>query len=163
NRLRAGSRQDRRRGSRRCARARFGARARHALVPRPAAAHGTCGGGRMTAATATAATTATVLVVEDDLHLRDGGVTTLAMAGYNVLEAGDGGAALEVLDARSIDLVVTDVEMKPVNGRELLERARATHPGVPVLMMTAYGTIEQAVAAMRDGAVDYLVKPFEAD
>src|SRR5690606_34319841 len=66
-------------------------------------------------------------------------------------------------EAASVDLVVTDVQMAPVDGRELLRSLRRSHPGLPVLMMTAYGTIEQAVDAMRDGAVDYLVKPFEAD
>src|SRR5690606_7991203 len=80
-----------------------------------------------------------------------------------VLAAGDGGEALELLGGASVDLIVTDVQMAPVDGRELLRSVRRTHPHLPVVMMTAYGTIEQAVAAMRDGAVDYLVKPFEAD
>jgi two-component system response regulator FlrC len=59
-------------------------------------------------------------------------------------------------------LVVSDVQMEPMDGRELMRRLRERHPAMPVLLMTAYGTIDQAVSAMRDGAVDYLVKPFEA-
>jgi two-component system response regulator FlrC len=105
----------------------------------------------------------TVLVVEDDRPLMDALVTTLESAGFNVLAARDGGEALEVLDRTVVDLVVSDVEMQPVDGRELLKRMRVRRSAPPVLLMTAYGTIDQAVAAMRDGAVDYLVKPFEAD
>ena len=105
----------------------------------------------------------TILVVEDDPHLKDALVSALETAGHAVLAAGDGGEALRLLEDASVDLVVTDVQMEPVDGRELLRSLHRRHPQLPVVMMTAYGTIEQAVAAMRDGAVDYLVKPFEAD
>ncbi len=80
-----------------------------------------------------------------------------------MLAAGDGGEALKVLGATSVDLIVSDVEMRPVDGRELLRRLQQRAGAPPVLLMTAYGTIDQAVAAMREGAVDYLVKPFEAE
>src|SRR5262249_14208183 len=63
----------------------------------------------------------------------------------------------------AVDLVVSDVQMQPVDGAELLRRLRQKTAAPPVLLMTAYGTIDQAVAAMREGAVDYLVKPFEAE
>jgi two-component system response regulator FlrC len=105
----------------------------------------------------------TILVVEDDRPLQDALVSTLEAAGFNVLAAGDGGEALKVLGATSVDLVVSDVEMQPVDGRELLKRLQQREAPPPVLLMTAYGTIDQAVAAMRDGAVDYLVKPFDAE
>jgi two-component system response regulator FlrC len=105
----------------------------------------------------------TILVVEDDRPLQDALVSTLEAAGFNVLAAGDGGEALKVLGATSVDLVVSDVEMRPVDGRELLKRLQQRDAAPPVLLMTAYGTIDQAVAAMREGAVDYLVKPFEAE
>jgi two-component system response regulator FlrC len=108
-------------------------------------------------------TAATILVVEDDRPLQDALVTTLEAAGFAVLAAGDGGEALKILGATAVDLVVSDVEMQPVNGRELLKRLRERDAAPPVLLMTAYGTIDQAVAAMRDGAVDYLVKPFDAE
>jgi two-component system response regulator FlrC len=106
-------------------------------------------------------TSGTILVVEDDRPLQDAVVMTLEGAGFNVLAAADGGEALKVLATTTVDLIVSDVEMQPMDGRELLKRQRAAPP--PVLLMTAYGTIDQAVAAMRDGAVDYLVKPFEAE
>ena len=105
----------------------------------------------------------TILVVEADRPLQDALVTTLEGAGFNVLAAGDGSEALKILAATSVDLVVSDVEMKPMDGRELLRRLQQRGAPPPVLLMTAYGTIDQAVAAMRDGAVDYLVKPFEAE
>ena len=105
----------------------------------------------------------TILVVEDDRPLQDALVTTLEAAGFNVLAAGDGGEALKILGATAVDLVVSDVEMQPVDGRELLRRLQQRPAPPPVLLMTAYGTIDQAVAAMREGAVDYLVKPFEAE
>jgi two-component system, response regulator FlrC len=106
---------------------------------------------------------ATILVVEDDRPLQDALVTTLVTAGFNVLAASDGGEALEVLGETTVDLVVSDIQMQPVDGRELLRRLRGKSEAPPVLLMTAFGTIDQAVAAMRDGAVDYLVKPFEAE
>lgn len=105
----------------------------------------------------------TVLVVEDDKPLQEALVSTLQTAGFAVLAANDGGEALRIVDQSNIDLVVTDVQMAPVDGRALLRELKARRPSLPVLMMTAFGTIEQAVAAMRDGAADYLVKPFEAD
>jgi two-component system, response regulator FlrC len=108
-------------------------------------------------------TSGTILVVEDDRPLQDALVTTLEAAGFEVLAAGDGGEALKILAATSVDLVVSDIEMRPVDGRELLRRLQGRDASPPVLLMTAYGTIDQAVAAMRDGAVDYLVKPFEAE
>jgi len=106
---------------------------------------------------------ATILVVEDDRPLQDALVSTLATAGYKVLAASDGGEALKLLADSAVDLVVSDVQMQPVGGAELLKRLRQKTSAPPVLLMTAYGTIDQAVAAMRDGAVDYLVKPFEAE
>jgi two-component system response regulator FlrC len=108
-------------------------------------------------------TAGTILVVEDDKPLQDALVTTLEGAGFNVLAAGDGGEALKILDATNVDLIVSDVQMQPIDGRELLRRLQQRAAPPPVLLMTAYGTIDQAVAAMREGAVDYLVKPFEAE
>jgi two-component system response regulator FlrC len=105
----------------------------------------------------------TILVVEDDRPLQEALVTALEGAGFSVLAASDGGEALELLGTTPVDLVVSDVEMRPIDGRELLKRLRLREAAPPVLLMTACGTIDQAVAAMRDGAVDYVVKPFEAE
>jgi two-component system response regulator FlrC len=108
-------------------------------------------------------TDANVLVVEDDTALREALCDTLALAGYRVTAAADGRAALEHIDRREIALVVSDVRMQPMDGQELLRHIKERRPELPVLMMTAYGTIQDAVDAMRRGAADYLVKPFEAE
>ena len=103
-----------------------------------------------------------VLIVEDDPALQEALVTTLEEAGYNVLSTNDGTQALDIAKRTPLNLVVTDVQMSPMDGNELLSHMIRDLPEVPVLMMTAYGTISQAVAAMQNGAVDYLEKPFEA-
>jgi two-component system response regulator FlrC len=104
-----------------------------------------------------------VLVAEDDPALREALVDTLRFAGCRVTAVADGAAALTALEAEQPGLLLTDVQMSPVDGHELLLKVRARWPEVPVVLITAYGTIERAVAAMRDGAADYLVKPFDAD
>ena len=106
---------------------------------------------------------ATVLIVEDDAALREALSDTLELAGYAVRVAGDGSTALEMLQQESIGMVVSDVQMRPMDGHTLLRQIKSIYSDLPVLLMTAYGSIEQAVAAMHDGAIDYLVKPFEAE
>jgi two-component system response regulator FlrC len=105
----------------------------------------------------------TVLVVEDDKSLREALVDTLNLAGYQVLAAADGREALGAIDAHGVALVVSDIRMQPMDGHQLLKQIKARRPELPVLLMTAYGTIPQAVDAMRVGAADYLIKPFEAE
>jgi two-component system response regulator FlrC len=106
----------------------------------------------------------TVLVVEDDPSLREVISETLKLAKYHVETAENGQQALERLDInKDIGLLVSDVQMQPLDGHELLKFAKSRYPEMPVILMTAYGTIEKAVQAMHEGANDYLVKPFEAD
>lgn len=103
-----------------------------------------------------------ILLVEDDLALREALAETLSLAGYSVLVAEDGTTALSVLNDTAVIAVVTDFQMAPMDGYKLLCRIRAEQPQLPVLLMTAHGTIEHAVQAMLEGATDYLVKPFSA-
>ncbi len=103
-----------------------------------------------------------ILLVEDDFNLRTALAQTLGLAGYQVLEAGDGKAALEVLDESPVSAVVTDYQMKPMDGCQLLRKIRKHHPQLPVLMVTAHGTIPHAVETILEGATDYLIKPFSA-
>ncbi len=103
-----------------------------------------------------------ILIVEDDINLREALADTLQFAGYSVALAEHGQAAMARINDQSFRLVISDVQMKPMNGIELLSSIRQQQ-NLPVVMMTAYGTIEKAVDAMRLGAADYLVKPFEAD
>ena len=103
-----------------------------------------------------------ILVVEDDAALREALEGTLLDAGYEVVVAADGAEALLLIDRARPGLVVSDVQMEPVGGLELLSNLRERHGGVPVILMTAYGSIQQAVTAMQQGAMDYLAKPFDA-
>lgn len=104
-----------------------------------------------------------VLIVEDDANLREALLDTLASDEQPVLTADNGVAALEIIDSTAVGLVVSDWQMEPMDGLTLLGKIREQHPTLPAVLMTAHGTIENAVDVMRNGASDYLVKPFEAD
>ncbi len=106
---------------------------------------------------------AAILVVEDDSDLRDALCATLNIAGYTADGARDALSALERLDRQPYSLVLSDVQMHAMDGHALLKNIKTKHPDLPVLLMTAYGTVQKAVQAMREGAVDYLVKPIEAE
>lgn len=106
---------------------------------------------------------AKVLVVEDDAALREALTDTLELAGQAVVSAPDGETALAILGREPVDMVLSDVQMPGIDGHELLRRVKAVRPGMPFILMTAYGQIERAVEAIKDGAADYLAKPFEAD
>ncbi len=103
-----------------------------------------------------------VLVVEDDMDLREAICDTLELGGYETLSAENGQKALMIVDQEHVDLVVSDVQMDQMDGHTLLKNIKTRRTDLPVLLMTAYGTIENAIKAMQDGAVDYLVKPFDA-
>lgn len=102
-----------------------------------------------------------VLVVEDDAELREAICDTLELNQISFHEVENGRAAEQFLASHSASLVLSDVQMSPVNGYELLSSIRQKQLDVPVILMTAYGSIPQAVDAIQAGAVDYLVKPFE--
>jgi two-component system response regulator FlrC len=104
-----------------------------------------------------------ILIVEDDSDLREALCDTLALSGYEVIGVADGHAALTELERRTVGLVVTDVQMQPMDGHTLLREIKSAYPYLPVLLMTAYGVIDKAVEAMRAGACNYITKPFEPD
>ena len=104
--------------------------------------------------------TATLLVADDDPAVRDSLERTLRHAGYQVIAAPDGQAALDRLREGGVDLVLTDLRMPGLTGLELLREAKAVAPDVDVILLTAFGTVEEAVKAMKDGAIDFLTKPF---
>ena len=104
-----------------------------------------------------------VLIVEDDPALRDALCATVELAGFGVMSAGNGTEALQQIEAHAFDLVVSDVQMEGMDGHALLQKLKASTPELPVVLMTAYGTIQKAVESMRNGAADYLVKPFDAE
>lgn len=102
-----------------------------------------------------------ILVVEDDRHLREAIVDSLMMKGIDTVEASHGDEALTHLRQQSVDVVLSDINMPVKDGLELLACIRQQYPWLPVLLMTAYGDVSQAVQAMQQGAQDYLMKPFE--
>ncbi|MEM7628609.1 MAG: sigma-54 dependent transcriptional regulator [Planctomycetota bacterium] len=106
---------------------------------------------------------ATVLVVDDKELMRDSVGATLRRAGFDVAAASDGQAALRAVASKRPACVITDLNMPGMTGIELLEGIRAVDEDLPVVLMTAFGTIDTAVEAMRLGAFDYITKPFEGD
>ncbi|QXH96506.1 sigma-54-dependent response regulator transcription factor FleR [Pseudomonas ogarae] len=102
-----------------------------------------------------------VLLVEDDRALREALADTLVLAGHDYAAVGSAEEALLAVGREAFSLVVSDVNMPGMDGHQLLGLLRARQPQLPVLLMTAHGAVERAVDAMRQGAADYLVKPFE--
>lgn len=101
-----------------------------------------------------------ILVVEDDAGLREALIDTLHLAGYQCVEADSGETALLLLKNHQVDLVVSDVQMGGMSGLSLLKSIKSVQANLPMLMMTAYGTIDDAVQAIKDGACNYIAKPF---
>nr|WP_313404747.1 sigma-54-dependent response regulator transcription factor FleR [Pseudomonas sp.] len=104
---------------------------------------------------------AKVLLVEDDRALREALADTLCLGGHDYRAVDCAEAALVALTEESFGLVVSDVNMPGMDGHQLLAQIRSRYPQLPVLLMTAFGAVERAVDAIRQGAADYLVKPFE--
>jgi len=101
-----------------------------------------------------------VLVVEDDAGLREALIDTLMISGIECVEANSAESAMLLLKQHKFSLVVSDVQMGAMSGLDLLRSIKLNYPELPVLMMTAYATIDDAVEAMRLGAIDYMAKPF---
>jgi len=101
-----------------------------------------------------------ILIVDDDARLREAITDTLMLSGYECIEAAGGSQALDILERMRIGMVISDIQMEGMDGHRLLNVIHEKHPQIPVLLMTAYANIDGAVKAMRDGAVDYLAKPF---
>ena len=104
---------------------------------------------------------AMILVVEDDLALQEAIVDTLELSGLNTAAAGSGEQALECLAEQRFDMVISDVNMGGMDGHQLLDKIKKLYPFLPVLLITAYASIDRSVRAIQAGAVDYLVKPFD--
>jgi two-component system, NtrC family, response regulator AtoC len=105
----------------------------------------------------------TILAVDDEPNMRRLLEISLRQAGYRALSAGNGREALEIIRQQQIDLVVSDLHMPGMNGLQLLEVLRNEHEHLPLIMVTAQGEIKTAVAAMKLGASDYILRPFELE
>jgi two-component system response regulator PilR (NtrC family) len=104
-----------------------------------------------------------ILIVEDEQVLRESLAGLLEEEGFEVLQAGNGTEAYATVLKRAVDLVLSDVRMPEMDGLELLSRLQQLAPETPVIMMTAYGTVDSAVQAMKAGGWDYLLKPVQFD
>jgi nitrogen regulation protein NR(I) len=102
-----------------------------------------------------------ILVADDEPNLRRVLSAQLHRDGYEVIAVEDGQAALEALTLHHVDVVITDLRMPRIDGMELLRHVTETYPDVPVIMITAHGTVDTAVEALKRGAFDYITKPFE--
>jgi signal transduction histidine kinase len=104
-----------------------------------------------------------VMVVDDEQDIRDGSERILSRAGFRVLTAGNGEAALTTLEASPADIVLLDLKMPGMDGLEVLDRIRKRDPSVLVIVITGFATVETAIAAMKRGAYDFIAKPFDPD
>ncbi len=104
-----------------------------------------------------------ILVADDEVNIRRGLAMGLADEGYNVYEAGNGLEAVKILEAKEVDLVITDLKMPEMTGEELLKHIVANYKNIPVIILTGHGTIETAVQMMHDGAYDFMTKPLNLD
>jgi len=104
-----------------------------------------------------------ILIIDDDVAIRDGCCQVLSRSGSEVTESSTGAQGLEKMDKYEFDLVLLDLKLPDYHGLDLIRKIRDRDPGVPIVVITGYGTIQNAVEAMRLGANDFLPKPFEPD
>src|SRR5690349_24702686 len=104
-----------------------------------------------------------ILVVDDEPDMVENCTRILRRAGYRVLGTGDPERALSMIESERPDVLLTDLKMPGLDGMELMRRARELDAALPVVVITAFGTIESAVAAIKQGAFDYLPKNFSVD
>ncbi|HET6466376.1 MAG TPA: sigma-54 dependent transcriptional regulator [Nitrospiria bacterium] len=109
------------------------------------------------------AKTGRILVVDDEPNMLDLFKKVLGKEGYEVVAASSGEEAVEKLETEGFDLLISDLKMPGVSGLELLKKAKSVNPTLPCILLTAYGTIDSAVAAIKEGAYDYLTKPINND
>lgn len=104
-----------------------------------------------------------ILIVDDEASMRRNIVDLLSMKGYSLLEAKSGEEAIDIIDSTVLDILILDINLPKMSGLDVLSHAKKDYPDLPCLMLTAYGTSEKAIKAMKLGAFDYLEKPFELD
>ena len=104
-----------------------------------------------------------ILIVDDETQMLHAMESAIARLGHSVIKANNGKEALEILENLKVDLVISDMKMPIITGEELLIEVRRRYPQMPFVLITAYGTIQQAVDAMKYGAFDFITKPFSAE
>jgi DNA-binding NtrC family response regulator len=104
-----------------------------------------------------------ILIVDEEKNIREGLAASLEMDGYDTACAADGEEGWKLFGKGDIDLIITDLRMPGMDGEELMRRILAETPGLPVIILTGHGTVENAVSAMREGAWDFITKPVNLD
>ncbi|MEJ2756587.1 MAG: response regulator [Gammaproteobacteria bacterium] len=117
----------------------------------------------MTSRDLTPSTRASILVVEDDHALREALLDTLQLAGFDGMAARNGMEALSLMSQFGFKLVLSDLHMPKLDGLRLVPKILAKKPFLPIILMTAYGSVEKAVEAIKLGATDFITKPFDAE
>ena len=104
-----------------------------------------------------------ILIVDDEARILLLLQSLLKANGYDVVTAKDGNSALDAVKSDTFDLVITDLRMSPMDGMELFKEIKTLQPDLPVILLTAYASVETAIEALKNGAFDYLSKPFKVD
>jgi len=104
-----------------------------------------------------------ILIIDDEEGMRKLLARVLIKYGYETVTSGSGDEALSLIENDTFDLIITDINMPGMDGLQLLREVKSFDPALPIIVMTAYGTVESAVQALRSGAYDYITKPFETD
>ena len=104
-----------------------------------------------------------ILIIDDEKSVLDMLNVVFKKEGYRVKKSLSAQKALELIEEEDFDLILSDIRLPQISGMELLRKVKEKKPGIPVIMITAYGTIKQAVEALKAGAIDYVVKPFDVE
>ena len=104
-----------------------------------------------------------ILTIDDEENIRNGLADNFELEGYEVKQAESGEKGLELISQGGIDLVITDLRMDGISGSEVVKRVTSEHPGIPIIVLTGHGSIDDATAALKAGAFDFLTKPLDLD
>jgi DNA-binding NtrC family response regulator len=105
----------------------------------------------------------TILTIDDEENIRNGLADNFELEGYEVKQAASGEEGLALIDQGGIDLVITDLRMDGISGSEVVKQVTTEHPGIPIIVLTGHGSIDDATAALKAGAFDFLTKPLDLD
>ncbi|MDD5930670.1 MAG: sigma-54 dependent transcriptional regulator [Spirochaetales bacterium] len=105
----------------------------------------------------------TILTIDDEENIRNGLADNFELEGYNVLQAENGKKGLEIISKNKVDVVITDLRMDGISGEEVVQKVASDFPAIPVIVLTGHGSIDDATAAIKAGAFDFLTKPLDLD
>lgn len=105
----------------------------------------------------------TILTIDDEENIRNGLADNFELEGYKVKKAADGKEGLDLISSGDIDLVITDLRMDGISGEEVVRKVTTDYPGIPVIVLTGHGSIDDATKAIKNGAFDFLTKPLDLD